>query len=35
MSYRAKQGILNRGIMNGLEALKEIFSILSHERNAN
>jgi hypothetical protein len=33
--YRAKQRILNRGINNGSEALKEIFNILSHKGNAN
>ena len=35
MGYRAKQRILNRGISNGQEALKEMFSILSHQGNAN
>jgi hypothetical protein len=27
--------ILNRGISNGWEALKEMFNILSHQGNAN
>jgi hypothetical protein len=35
MGYRAKQRILNWGIPNGLEALKEMFNILSHQGNAN
>jgi hypothetical protein len=35
MGCRAKQRILNRGILNGLEALKEMFKILSHQGNAN
>ena len=35
MGYRAKQRILNRGISNGQEALKEMFNILSHQGNAN
>jgi hypothetical protein len=35
MGYRAKQRILNQGISNGYEALKEMFNILSHQRNAN
>ena len=29
------QRILNRGISNGQEALKEIFKVLSHQRNVN
>jgi hypothetical protein len=35
MRYRAKERILNRGISNGLEILKELFTIISHQRNAN
>jgi hypothetical protein len=35
MGYRTKQRILNWGISNGQEAPKEMFSILSHQRNAN
>ena len=35
MGYRAKQRILSRGISNGHKALKEMFSILSHQGNAN
>jgi hypothetical protein len=34
MGYRYNQRIF-RGISNGLEALKEMFSILSHQGNAN
>ena len=30
-----QQRILNRGISNGREALKEMFKVLSHQRNAN
>jgi hypothetical protein len=30
MRYKAKQRILNRGISNGPEALKEMFNVLSH-----
>lgn len=33
--YRAKQKILNRGITNDNETLKEMFIILSHQRCAN
>ena len=33
--YRAKQRILNRGISNGKEALKEMFNILNHQGNVN
>ena len=33
MGYSAKQRILNRGILNGQEALKEMFNILSHQGN--
>ena len=35
MGYRAKQRILNRGISNGQEGLKEMFNILSHQGNPN
>ena len=35
MGYRTKQRIHNRGISNGWEALKEIFEVLSDQRNAN
>jgi hypothetical protein len=35
MGNRSKQRILNRGISNGWETLKEMFIILSHHRNAN
>jgi hypothetical protein len=35
MGYRTKQRILNRGVLNGREALKEMFSIFSHQGNAN
>jgi hypothetical protein len=35
MGYRTKQGILNRVITNGQEALKEVFNILSHRGNEN
>ena len=35
MVYRAKQEILNRGISNGTEALKETFKGLSNQGNAN
>jgi hypothetical protein len=35
MGYRAKQRILNRGIMNAQEELSEMFNIQSHQRNAN
>jgi hypothetical protein len=33
--YRAKQRILNCGILNGREAQKEIFNMLNHLGNAN
>ena len=33
--YRAKQRILNWGILNGSESSKEMFNILSHQGNAN
>jgi hypothetical protein len=32
---RAKQRIHNRGILNGPEALKEMFKVLSHQGNVN
>ena len=32
---RAKQRIHNRGILNGPEALKEMFKVLSHQENVN
>jgi hypothetical protein len=35
MWYRAKQRILNRGISNGQEALKEMFYIFSYQGDAN
>ena len=35
MGHKTKQRILNRGISNGREALKEMFKVLSHQRNAN
>jgi hypothetical protein len=35
MEYRAKQKILNRGLLNGQETLKEMFNILSHQENEN
>jgi hypothetical protein len=35
MECRANQRIHNRRISNGLEAHKEIFKVLSHQRNAN
>ena len=35
MLYRAKQRILNRGISNGQEALKEMCKVLSHQGNVN
>jgi hypothetical protein len=31
----AKQKIFKRGISNGQEALKEMFTILNHQGNAN
>jgi hypothetical protein len=30
MKYKAKQRILNRGALNGQEAVKEMFNIFSH-----
>jgi hypothetical protein len=35
MGYKAKQKILNRGIPNGQEALKEMFKVLSNQGNAS
>jgi hypothetical protein len=35
MGYRAKQRIIDRGISNDQEAHKEMFSVLSHQENAN
>ena len=35
MEYRGKQRIHNRRISNGLEVLKEMFKVLSHQGNAN
>jgi hypothetical protein len=35
MGYRAKQVIHNRKLSNRLKALKEMFKVLSHQRNAN
>jgi hypothetical protein len=35
MRYRSKQRILIRGISNGQEGFKEMFNILSQQRNAN
>ena len=35
MGYRIKQRILNLGTLNVLEAPKEIFNILRHQRNVN
>ena len=35
MGYRTKQRIHNRGVLNGQEALKEMFKVLSHQGNAN
>ena len=34
MGYKVKQRTLNREILNGQEALKEIFIVLSHKGNA-
>jgi hypothetical protein len=33
MAYRTKQRILNRRILDGQEACKEMFSILTHQEN--
>ena len=35
MGYRAKQRILSIKISNGQKTLKELFSLLSHQGNAN
>jgi len=35
MVYGAKQRILIRRISNGQDELKEMFNILSHQKNAN
>jgi hypothetical protein len=35
MGYRPKQRILNRGILNIWEALKEMVEVLSHQGSAN
>ena len=35
MGYRAKQRILNRGILNALEALNYMLNILSYQGNEN
>ena len=35
MGYRAKQRILNRGISNGGETLKEMLNVLSHQGETN
>ena len=35
MGYRAKQRILNWGILNGREAPEKNFKILNHQGNAN
>jgi hypothetical protein len=35
MGFRSKQRILNRGISNDLEAVEEMFNILSHQKNTN
>jgi hypothetical protein len=35
MGHRAKQRSFNRGISNGWDTLKEIFSLLSHQGNGN
>ena len=34
MEYRFKQRILNSGVSNGQEVLKEMFNILKHQGNA-
>jgi hypothetical protein len=34
MGYRAKQRVLNRGILNGREELKEMLKVLSHQGNS-
>jgi hypothetical protein len=35
MGHRGKQRILNRGILNGSEAPKEMFNTLTHQVNEN
>jgi hypothetical protein len=35
MEFRDQQRILNKGILNGQEALKGMFNIVSHQENAN
>ena len=35
MGYRAKQRIINWGILNGWEAPEKMFNILNHQGNAN
>ena len=35
MGYRSKQRILNKGISNGHETLKQMLNILSTQGNAN
>jgi hypothetical protein len=35
MGYISKRRILNRGISNGQEALKEIFKVLFNQGNIN
>jgi hypothetical protein len=35
MEFRATQRLLNRGVPNGGEALKEMFNTISNQGNAN
>jgi hypothetical protein len=35
MDYRVNQRILNRGLTNNCESIKETFNICSHQGNAN
>jgi hypothetical protein len=35
MRYRDKQRVLNWGILNGREAPKEMFNIITHQGNGN
>jgi glutathionyl-hydroquinone reductase len=35
IGFRDKQRIHKRGIMNGLEGLKEMFKVLSYQKNLN
>ena len=35
MGYRTKLRFPNKGILNGQEALKEMFKVLSHQGKAN